>query len=210
MAFHSGTYDVWLLVTEGPAPWMRTEWPKLARRLDPVVAFAEPPAAVRTYQYGNGSRPDPKFGKLGWDARSHALWALDAKADRTLLNVELWAPGWTRCVKRGRAPDVFFALQNPRCVWTKSPFSAAVVLAVARTLGDDARAEAARAVKCIAGDLRTVLRVHRRCPWGRSEYGGFTDAINDLLSTGSPFREGWERAEPVKLATWVKKSWKRF
>ncbi|HET8540185.1 MAG TPA: hypothetical protein VFL83_09975 [Anaeromyxobacter sp.] len=209
MRFHERVYDVAVLLGDPSAPqlWGWPAWQQAARALDPLVAAARGPGAVRSAQYDG--KEDVRFGRIGWNAAGHEKWThgsprtADASDRWRFLDVELWAPSWTAVERERRPPDVFLHVTSGAHSGRKGPlaFEPIVVLAAAVDVGAGAQAEAAVAALRELCAARLVARSRR--PWGLpfgTSGEGYTNGIQDLASTGL-FRPGDRHGRPVDVAT---------
>ena len=217
MAFFSRDYEVFLLLAAPDAPplWQAVQWTPFAASLDGLMAQARGKAGVRSHQYNPRGKPIP-FGRLGWDATSHAKWTHTAATTQArFMSLEAWAPTWTVCEKDNQAPDLFLALANESLLGLagkRLQFSQRLVCAIATDMGPQAAATLQAALAQLAARQDAVVFAHARRQWGRaSAYGGFTAAIQDMLIGGlfrqddpharplddTTFREAWERLAPA-------------
>lgn len=178
-------------------PWDAATWQALTPFFAPLLDGAHGLCGVQTTQYENGKRVS--IGRLGWDARSHARWALPAGSGRTFVSTEMWAPSRGRCARDGRPPAVFLHMFDRASV--TGAFLPVILLAVAL---DADLADADHAIRAAAATLQAIHHGRTQRPWGRSSGGGFTDAIEDLgfspnLTQTAPGRtptlrgDHWER-----------------
>ena len=99
MAFFSRDYEVFLLLAAPDAAplWQAAQWTPFAAALDGLIAQARGKAGVRSHQYNPRGKPIP-FGRLGWNATSHAKWMHTAETtEARFMSLEAWAPTWTVC-----------------------------------------------------------------------------------------------------------------
>ena len=214
MAFFSRDYEVFLLLAAPDAAplWNAAQWTPFAASLDGLIAQARGKAGVRSHQYNPKGKPIP-FGRLGWNATSHAKWTHTAETtEARFMSLEAWAPTWTVCEKDDQAPDVFLALANESLLGLagkRLQFSQRLVCAIAADMGPQAAAtlQAALAQLAARQDAVVFARTHRQ--WGRaSAYGGFTAAIQDML-IGGLFRQDDPHARPLDDATF-REAWERL
>ena len=202
MAFFSRDYEVFLLLAAPDAAplWQAAQWAPFAAGLDGLIAQARGKAGVRSHQYNPKGKPIP-FGRLGWDAKSHAKWTHTAEtSEARFMSLEAWAPTWTVCEKDDQAPDLFLALANESLLGLAGKhlqFSQRLVCAIATDMGPEAAATLRQALAQLAAQQDAVVfaRTHRQ--WGRaSPYGGFTAAIQDML-IGGLFQADDPHARPL-------------
>ena len=214
MAFFSRDYEVFLLLAAPDAAplWNAAQWTPFAASLDGLVAQARGKVGVRSHQY-NPKGKSIAFGRLGWNATSHAKWTHTAETtEARFMSLEAWAPTWTVCEKDDQAPDVFLALANESLLGLagkRLQFSQRLVCAIAADMGPQAAAtlQAALAQLAARQDAVVFARTHRQ--WGRaSAYGGFTAAIQDML-IGGLFRQDDPHARPLDDATF-REAWERL
>ena len=212
MAFFSRDYEVFLLLAAPDAAplWDAAQWTPFAASLDGIVTQARGKAGVRSHQYNPKGKSIP-FGRLGWDAKSHAKWThTAATTDARFMSLEAWAPAWTVCEKDDQAPDLFLALANESLLGLagkRLQFSQRLVCAIATDLGPEAAATLRQALAQLAAQQDAVVFAHTHRQWGRaSPYGGFTGAIQDML-IGGLFRQDDPHARPLDAAafreTWT-------
>ncbi|MGK5071425.1 hypothetical protein [Janthinobacterium sp. ZB1P44] len=210
MAFFSREYEVFLLLAAPDAPplWEAAQWTPFAASLDGLMAQARGKAGVRSHQYNPKGKPIA-FGRLGWDAKSHAKWThTPATTQARFMSLEAWAPTWTSCEKDDQAPDVFLALANESLLGLAGKslqFGQRLVCAIATDMGADAAATLQAALAQLAAQQDAVVFARRQRQWGSaSPYGGFTDAIQDML-IGGLFRQDDPHAHPLDDATFREK-----
>src|SRR4051794_34287093 len=102
--------DILLCDRELPPPWSAPTWQKLEPSLGALFAGARGPAVVDSAQE---ERDDfVKFGRLGFNPRSHAKWVHRANTRRSFFYTRMSAPGHRACWNQKRPPDVFLCLWN--------------------------------------------------------------------------------------------------
>ncbi|MEN4920172.1 hypothetical protein ABE485_15985 [Achromobacter spanius] len=212
MAFHTRTYDAYLVLTgpSAPAPWTTAAWLPVAQALAPFTESPRGKAAVRCTQIDKATRKRASFGRLGWNEAAHRKWTHDAPetAPWIFLGAEAWAPSWTQCERDVQAPDCFVALSTPSAVHRDEPlhFGGKLLVALACDAPQDLRARLRETVVAVARGLDSPLAAHQVRAWGKpSSYGGFTAAMNDLSIVGL-FRGGNPHERPLDLATF-EESW---
>ena len=168
MRVHIGRkYDAY--VFEGRAtPWTRAKWKPIAAVLEDI--FGEPAkTSVRTGE---------KLGKLSW--KDHAKWVTSATS---FSHAEFWSPSWTDFSRTGEPPDAFLQLSNVRS-FGRSPRNGTrcfTLLAVARDSERHQHLEGA--VTALTSLLDAVRVSHRTAPWARPDIIGFSNSLQDLIST---------------------------
>lgn len=214
MAFFSRDYEVFLLLAAPDAPplWDAAQWMPFAASLDGLMVQARGKASVRCHQYNPKGKPIA-FGRLGWDDKSHAKWTHTPQTtEARFMSLEAWAPAWTLCEKDGQAPDVFLALANEALLGLAGKplqFGQRLVCAIATDMGEDAAATLQATLAQLAAQQDAVLFAHTRRQWGSaSPYGGFTDAIQDML-IGGLFQPDDPHARPLDAATF-REPWTRI
>ncbi|WP_298413331.1 hypothetical protein [Janthinobacterium sp.] len=214
MAFFSREYEVFLLLAAPDAAplWQAAQWTPFAASLDGLIAQARGKAGVRSHQYNPKGKPIA-FGRLGWDATSHAKWTHTAATTQArFMSLEAWAPTWTVCEKDGLAPDVFLALANESLLGLAGKplqFGQRLVCAIATDMGAEAAATLQAALAQLAAQQDAVVFAHTRRQWGSaSPYGGFTGAIQDML-IGGLFQPDDPHARPLDAATF-RAAWSRI
>ena len=213
MAFFSRDYEVFLLLAAPDAPplWEAAQWLPFAASLDGVVAQARGKASVRSHQYNPKGKPIP-FGRLGWDAKSHAKWThTPATTEARFMSLEAWAPTWTICEKDDQAPDLFLAMANESLLGLAGKtlqFSQRLVCAIATDMGPEATASLRLSLAQLAAQQNAVIFAHTQRQWGRAAYGGFTGAIQDML-IGGLFQPDDPHARPIDAATF-REPWTRM
>src|SRR3954463_10229562 len=120
MSFNDRPFDVYLVLGDPrrPPAWSSPVWSRIAAHLDPLVAAARGPAAVRSCQLRRGAgtpnQSGISFGRIGWNEKGHRKWT-HGPADGDAIefvDAEVWAPSWTACQREDRAPDVFLRMRN--------------------------------------------------------------------------------------------------
>ena len=214
MAFFSREYEVFLLLAAPDAAplWQAVQWTPFAASLDGLIAQARGKAGVRSHQYNPKGKPIA-FGRLGWDATSHAKWTHTPQTtEARFMSLEAWAPTWTVCEKDDQAPDVFLALANESLLGRAGKplqFGQRLVCAIATDMGADASATLQAALAQLAVQQDAVVFAHTRRQWGSaSPYGGFTGAIQDML-IGGLFQPDDPHARPLDAATF-REPWTRI
>ena len=214
MAFFSRDYEVFLLLAAPDAPplWDAAQWTPFAASLDGLMVQARGKAGVRCHQYNPKGKPIP-FGRLGWDDKSHAKWTHTPQTtEARFMSLEAWAPAWTLCEKDGQAPDVFVALANESLLGLAGKplqFGQRLVCAIATDMGEDAAATLRQSLAQLAAQQDAVVFARTQRQWGSaSPYGGFTDAIQDML-IGGLFQPDDPHARPLDAATF-REPWTRI
>jgi hypothetical protein len=220
-AFHDREFDTYVVLgnCERPDLWTWAVWPSVAEALDPLLETERGKAAVRTTQFEADGQTPVRFGRIGWNTSGHEKWVHGSPRNASLsggwrfLDAEIWAPAWSTCERDGRAPDAFVGIRNER-FWVQAEetvtFNPVVVLAVATDRGERFTQAGAHALAVISARTAPVLAVHQRRTWGKaSGEVGFSDAIQDLLSTGL-FRVGSRHARPVDETTLAEETWARI
>ena len=213
MAFFSRDYEVFLLLAAPDAPplWEAAQWLPFAASLDGLIAQARGKAGVRSPQYNPKGKPIP-FGRLGWDAKSHAKWThTPATTEARFMSLEAWAPTWTICEKDDQAPDLFLAMANESLLGLAGKtlqFSQRLVCAIATDMGPEAAATLRLSLAQLAAQQEAVVFAHTQRQWGRAAYGGFTGAIQDML-IGGLFQPDDPHARPLDAATF-RETWSRI
>lgn len=194
MKFHRRSYDVWVMSTFETPPWDRRCWAKLVPIVEPLLDV--PKTSVRTSQYVGpaGKKRLARFGKLGWNAASHARWTSPAARGASFLSMELWCPGWSTCARRDLAPEVFLSMLLPSAAGAPTS-EARLLFAVAVDSPNAPSAKQAGAELAIA--LQAEQRVTKRRAWGTSSGAGFVDSLQDFLMTTAECRglgslRGWK------------------
>ena len=195
-------YDVYLVLTGAAAarPWTTDAWLPVAQALAPFTGSARGKPAVRCSQIDKSTRKSAKFGRLGWNAESHRKWTHDAPdaAPWIFLGAEAWAPSWNQCEKDNQAPDCYVSLSTPAVVGLDKPlrFGGKLLVALAADAPEDMKAQLRDTIIAVARELDSPLAVHQLRPWGKSSYGGFTGAMDELaaldqVSALPPEYPGW-------------------
>lgn len=124
MTFYDREYEVRVLLGH-PAvipPWVQPIWDQVAEAPDPLIRSARDRAAVRSTQLlagpGAPSQKAVSSGRIGWNKQGASKWThresgrLISGNFARFMTCEVWAPSWSACERRGRPPDIFFALCN--------------------------------------------------------------------------------------------------
>jgi hypothetical protein len=219
MAFHDREFDTYVALGSPDRPdlWSWPTWSVLAEVLAPLADARRGTAAVRTTQFEQDRKRQVRFGRIGWNRAGHEKWVHRSPKNGSVsgewhfLDAEIWAPAWSRCERDGQAPDLFVGIRNER-FWPQAgerlQFNQVLLLAAATDIGEAFVQHAQRAVDAVSAEIGAVLCVHQRRTWAKAlAGGGFTDSIQDLLSTGL-FRVGSPHSRPVDPTTFVE-TWTR-
>ena len=206
MSFFDRHYKVFLLLGAPGSPplWELPQWENLAQQLQELVSSPRGKAAVRSTQYDAAGKR-LSFGRLGWDEKSQQKWALpDGKtgqtgqAGRRFVHAEAWAPSWTICERENLAPDFFFSMVNECLLLARDTplrFNQRILCALATDCGPE-KIQALRTIlHALAANLQAPVFAQQTRPWGLPWGSGFSDALQDILST-SLFKTG----QPHELA----------
>jgi hypothetical protein len=170
-----------------PPLWFYEKWTRVADALDPIVAAIGHEVGVRTTQ-DDQNRKDVRFGKLGWDEKSHRKWthnspdtAPASEGWRFMLG-EIWAPRWTVCERAHREPELFISFENPHLLAPPKPgqYNQLFHLALPIRFFKAHEAMATTAVMRTAQELDAVLLVMRIVPFLASG-DSIQDALNNHL-----------------------------
>lgn len=231
MAFHSTEYDVYVILgdTNAVPLWHWTAWRRFLPMFDPLLAFARGKPAIRTLQYGANPRDGAlKFGRIGWNDAGHHKWTHGSPATSTdsrswkFVNVEIWAPGWTQCVREDSAPDVYMSMASGNLgggLTGEVVSSPNIVLAVAAQLAGREGSAVTDVVRFLRDVTAARLVGYKRRRWG-SAFGAnaFTSSIQDLaisrlIKIGSAssgpvgfhvLQDKWDNPSPNRLAPFVR------
>jgi hypothetical protein len=148
-----------------PPLWDRERWSDVVPALDPLVRAAGTDPGVRSTQGTGEGYKGVAFGRLGWDAKSHAKWTHQANDARRFLSVELWVQRWTKTDAGG--PELFLVVEEPFVVSKPrdGQFNQILHLAVSDARRTHAREPLARAIAVLDQTMDGVLAVARRAPW---------------------------------------------
>jgi hypothetical protein len=211
----------WLYVLLGdpnhPPLWSWKEWSATAPLLDPLLAKARGPAAVRSLQFQEDGKTPVNFGRIGWNDRGHRKWTHESPDTRAFsaswkfLSAEVWAPSRQQSTKEGDPPDLFVAFRN-EAYWEKKrlQFNPFLLLAFPRDGAPELVAKGEHAASGIASRLKALLVARQSRPWGLQETpGGFYSRIISDMMASSPFRPGPLHEGPPSLGL-LEGSWERI
>lgn len=173
-------YLAYLIVGAGRAlAWERAKWAEAVAVLDPLVGACEGDVGVRSSQIDRKTRREARFGRLGWNAKSHEKWTLEKRGLREFYSTEVWCPRWTQCEREGRDPDVLILLENPHIVGKplKGQFNQLLLLAVTHQLAEQRRTEVESALQGLNELMGGVATFVRSAPW--NNHG---DCVQDVLT----------------------------
>lgn len=205
MSFFKREYEVYLLLAGPDAPglWQAEQWNPFAASLDQLMVQARGKAGLRSHQYNPQGKLIP-FGRLGWNAASHAKWThTPATTQARFMSLEVWAPTWTSCEKDDLAPDLFIALANEALLGLDGKtmqFGQRLLCAIATDLGLAAADTLRQTLTQLGVQQQAPWFAHTHQPWGRAAYGGFSCAIQDMLLSGL-FQAGDPHCRPLDAAS---------
>ena len=165
--------------------WAWDVWSKVVPALEPLVAASRDKAAVRSVQTLSGSKKNIRFGRLGWDQKSHQKWAHGSELNRDtsptwlFYFTEIWAPSWTVCERDPTPPELFVSIENPFILGHPRPgqfnqlFHFAVNEHIYHTRNDAVR----QVIEGVASLIESVLIGVRVTPWNLRG-----DCIQDCLN----------------------------
>jgi hypothetical protein len=193
MSFQDRGYELHLVLGDPAAPalWQWEVRQSIVPHLDPVFRDARGPTGV-TSQQQDAPKHWLKFGRLGWNEKSHQRWTHGSPitAERSLVRrfflKEACAPTRGACARDRKPPDVFLFSRNEG-FWDEQglSFNPTVLLAVAANLVLPIRKAADAAAEAIAGRTSARLRAFRNRPWGYP-FGSqmMVDCVWDIVTTG--------------------------
>jgi hypothetical protein len=196
MAFNTADYDAYVALGDPDAAplWQWQVWQRFLPAIDPLIGAARGKPAVRSIQYLPDRAGTVKFGRLGWKEADHQRWSHGSPANNaasmswSFLNLEVWAPAWTVCVREDSAPDVFLSVANEALGGGYGGgllFNPVVVFAVVSALAVKLPSEVTAAVSALHELTAARFVGYKGRPWGRAiGSGGFTDSIQDLVVSG--------------------------
>jgi hypothetical protein len=100
-----------------PPLWYYETWQQVVSALEPLTAEITGDLSVRSTQ-GLG-KEDVKFGRLGWNDKSHRKWTHDSPETRGRSHAwgfaygDALAPSASACARQRRAPCFFCSFANP-------------------------------------------------------------------------------------------------
>lgn len=154
--------------------WSWDTWGRIVPVLDPLVSVFGKTVAVRSTQTpGKDYRQDVRFGRMGWDDKSHQKWAhgspLNHEASRAwrFYMTEIWAPSWTACERKSMSPHLVIRIENPFFVGQARPgqFNQLFLMALHEQVYHAKQDAVRRAIEHIAVLIESVLIAHRVSPW---------------------------------------------
>ncbi len=183
------------------ALYCRSTWQFLLPSLDPIVrAAVRTPEGVRCDQIDRRTGDLIRFGRLRWNARSHARWTHDcdgpALSEIRFVGMDLWAPIWTVCEKEDLAPDVFIQLVDIETIKRQS-----LLVAVCDDVATDDTADQLNELARACSDVLEgpVLATTKRY-WGRSVLNDFRGSMQDYWSqVAHVLRAGADGADIASL-----------
>lgn len=195
MPFHTRQFDTYCILGDPAAApvWNWSEWSALLTCIDPIVSSARGRPAVRSNQYLADQKGTVKFGRIGWNEKGHHKWTHKSPANAAdsetwrFLNAQIWAPSWTICERENRAPDVFLEIANESFSGgfnEQLSFNPVIILAVSIDLSNQIADQIRTVVDAFVKTTHAKLSGFKRRPWGTSNLGGFTNAIQDLCISG--------------------------
>jgi len=159
--------------SENHQAWRWDTWSMMVPVLDPIVTATGAKVAVRSVQGADDDRKDVRFGRLGWDARSHQKWShgsfvtQGASPKWKFCFTEIWAPSYTVCEREGKDPILFVQIENPFITLEpkRGQYNQFFHLAVPLPFLASNRVIIEQAVEQISGLLESVLVLVRVAPW---------------------------------------------
>ena len=180
----TASYDlfVFLIRPEVPPPWSAEKWRGIVSEMellaDPQLLKA---AGIRSLQHEIEPYRNVSFGALNWNEKSHTKWTHTAETRTVFVHAELWAPRWTICEREDQPPQIFMAMAAKRLHGPIGSCAALIVAFDRRGRWPRLDAFSAR----LAGLLDSSYAGHCVRPWGLTSGSiGYTDGIQDLMSTG--------------------------
>jgi len=180
----TASYDlfVFLIRPEVPPPWSAEKWRGIVSEMellaDPQLLKA---AGIRSLQHEIEPYRNVSFGALNWNEKSHTKWTHTAETRTVFVHAELWAPRWTICEREDQPPQIFMAMAAKRLHGPIGSCAALIVAFDRRGRWPRLDAFSAR-LACL---LDSSYAGHCVRPWGLTSGSiGYTDGIQDLMSTG--------------------------
>jgi hypothetical protein len=177
-----------------PPLWHWETWRKLVLALDPLTSAVSAGISVRSTQgLKSDGFKDLKFGKLGWNEKSHQKWThdspetLDKSNDWTFCHGDVCAPSTAACFRERRAPELFCSFENAFIIGAPraGQFNQFFHLALPKR---DARVKSARVVG-IASEIADILDASHRlvseAPWWEHGFCVMAKINNCLHYLGS-------------------------
>lgn len=172
--------------------WDWRQWSKLVPLLDPLMRNNIGSIGVASTQF-EGKKP-VKFGRLGWDDKSHQKWthnsplsSLAIHANKwKFLSTEIWVPSRGSCARDGHSPDIFFFLRNEG-FWGEEGLTINPLVLI--SIAQDVDVEMLQMERSLASYIASVvdakLHATKSRPWAISTSTGvITDSIADIAVSG--------------------------
>jgi len=152
--------------------WLWKTWSKMVPILDPIVTATKSKVSVRSVQGGDNNK-DVRFGRLGWDLKSHQKWShgsvlsLSDSLIWEFCHTQIWAPSYTKLRDVREGPILFMDIEKPFLTVEpkKGQYNQFLLLAVPISFFASNRAIIESAVEQIAKLLESVLILVRISPW---------------------------------------------
>lgn len=199
MSFADREYYLYVVLGNPAAGaiWRWEQWEAISKALDPIVAAAAQPPALRSFQQSTTEKPI-RFGKIGWGKNGHQKWVHGSPANTAvsdsweMVKTELWAPSWTASEKRKAPPDLYFAFKNEALSGgTILTFNPSIIIASASDMPNGWLEQVSGFVFYLSDLMKFKLRAYQYRRWGRMQFanGAVANAIGDLMVT-SLFKPG--------------------
>lgn len=186
-------YHLWFFLprAEEQPIWNHNKWLSITEPFNQIITSCRGNTSVRSQQLEANRKNQVKFGRIGWNEKSHQKWCHHDADDKIFIDTQVWAPPSGQCEKENTPPDFFMAMNNrAHSNDTELTFGSVIILAL--------RAEAFRKEQSLAATIcnvtRPILWGYCQRPWGirLKNSGAYTNSIQDMAVTGLLKTGSWQ------------------
>ncbi|WP_439887816.1 hypothetical protein ACSX1C_00770 [Pseudomonas sp. MBLB4123] len=186
-------YHLWFFLprAEEQPIWNYKKWHSITAPFNQIIASCRGNPSVRSQQLESNRKNQVKFGRIGWNEKSHQKWCHHDTEDKIFVDTQVWAPSPGQCEKESTPPDFFMAINNrANSSDSEHTFGSVIIMAL--------RAEAFHKDESLAATVcnvtNPILWGYCQRPWGKrlNDSGAYTNSIQDMAVIGLLKTGNWQ------------------
>lgn len=193
MNYYDHNYHLWFFLPNAKDQpiWTHEKGLSITEPCNQIIAKCRGNTLIRSQQLEANRKNQVKFGRIGWNQKSHQTWCHHGAEEKIFIDTQVWTPSCGQCEKENTPPDFFMAMNNrDRCSDTELTFGS-VIIAALRT---EAFHKEQLLATTICNATRPVLWGYCQRPWGIKLHNSeaYTNSIQNMAVIGLLKTGNWQ------------------
>jgi hypothetical protein len=114
MNYCDHSYHLWFFLPSAKEQpiWNHEKWLSITEPFNQIIASCRGNTSVRSQQLEANRKKQVRFGRIGWNEKSHQKWCHRDAEEKIFIDTQIWTPSRGRCEKENIPPDFFMAMNN--------------------------------------------------------------------------------------------------